>query len=380
MDKQQKELILTYFRKRILSGNGGPTNWSQYETSYILNHSNLFDIEKIKFTWVKWLDDLIKHPENFDKYNFQYNDERFAHIDQAEAIKFFPRFIELMDVENFSNYKIRNILIDRPGLISKMPSHKLKELDEYDLQNIFYVHPELARYDVFDFSKVNHPYILSSLLTLFPELGKKIDIKKINSMWSLWFMIKKNIEILRYSDIKDHQFHGDIIDNFFNEPELLLKVLNDPGLRKSIDITKAYEGDYARAIIHAPELIKYIDVNLIPSSGVFQILKSLPDVLPYFDINVLSEYQFTELVINNPRFMDSSYDILRLNSFYIKEILENHPDLITKFNKYKDNINDPLKKLGKTQLEDLIKSKPELEQYLLPYLDNINKTNIWWRG
>jgi hypothetical protein len=136
MDKQQRELIQTYIRKRkfkIISdinnlGNYDipiylPSILNFYELNYMINNDLLQDAE------------LKKIIQIMDNYYIDYFLSKFPNI----------KFINKINLNNLKDWNIRRILSDQPQLINYFKPY-LNKFDDINIEILLKNQPQLKKY------------------------------------------------------------------------------------------------------------------------------------------------------------------------------------------------------------------------------------------
>jgi len=198
MDKAQKQLVDTYFRKRkiaveLTNNEGERLNelkpyemrcglisgiLADYDFTYnskwelIDKHPELlnkFDIKSLGRTMMSVL--LVSHPEFLDAFKPYFN--QFWGEDIARVLKNHPQFINAFDLSKLNNYDIREILRNQPQLNNKLNTSRLTS---WDVAEILSNKPELA--DRFDLTKLNGGEI-ESLIRNQPQFADRFDLSSV---------------------------------------------------------------------------------------------------------------------------------------------------------------------------------------------------------
>ena len=183
MNKRQKQLIKTYFRKRTISYNErrhsqyNPYDYSTHEIIYMLkNDLNRKDITKehvfnaisydksivdyIPYNFFDGLNNIqivmllaYEHPELIDVFS----DKALRNLDTVgvyDLLTIQPHMIDRLPLENLNDEYVIMVLSKRPELIDKLPLEKIKESlnNEYsreytlkDLEKLFNIQPQLRK-------------------------------------------------------------------------------------------------------------------------------------------------------------------------------------------------------------------------------------------
>lgn len=380
MDKVQKELLGTYFRKRNIIGNNDPRSRTHIEVEYILKHPESFDIENIRFSKLAWLNDVIKHPEIINKLDLQYNDYRFKYW-ESEILKYVPELIDLMDIGNIRKDQLIEILKIRPELIKKIPKENLEDIRPYELEDLLMKVPSLA--DYFDLDKIKNEYVIMELVKKRTELAKKLDLNKITTTYIFMSLIKERPEVIKYVDIQKRNDYADIIRQLLWDGKILYRILKDPEAAERIDFSNANEYLLSVAIRTEPRLIEYIDINNISSGFLFDILESQPKLISHVDINKLHNDDFGKLLIKYPDMINSGYDLSQISSYVMKDILKVRPEFFNNFYAIREKKHaglDIFNLFTMGELNELISAQPSLEPGLRPYIKRLENKNKWYHG
>jgi hypothetical protein len=384
MDKNQKELINTYFRKRLLVSEDKYSELKYYESEFIVSHPELFDIENVRITGIDWLDDIIKHPDKIPEYDFKNNDGRFYYIEPIVS-RYVPELIEYFDLDRLQPYLVHDILIDHPELITYFPRHKLNEIEESPfLSSLLISRPILGPY--FNLNKIEHETTLSVIIEGHPENALRIDTTKLSS-WTIIMLLRKNPIIIRYLRIKDHPKYNSVVKQLMEYPSVLINILENPQTSSEIDFDSASdipEFYIVNAIIAEPGLIKYIDVSNMSSSNRYRIVNKQPELIKYIDVSDFFTDNIVALLFNHPQlFREIKYDFSKLYKDDVIKLLKLHPEFFDKIHNDASKSSARYNSFDLMSSEDIIgllKVQPSLEPKLKPYIDRIKKIYGWYNG
>lgn len=143
MDKEQKQLIKTYFRKRDIAANheemGRHAEYTGYELDFAIKN-NLINFNDIK-------------PNSI-----------------ANALRIKPELIDYFKnrLDELNRYNISNILNSQPQLITYF-ENRLNELNKWNIINILKVQPELIDYFIDRLNELDK-WDIALIITKQPQL------------------------------------------------------------------------------------------------------------------------------------------------------------------------------------------------------------------
>ena len=172
MDKAQKQLIDTYFRKRKLATEvGSGMHYYPYELSYQIL-SGQKDINQFPRKTIVSI--LSKYPQWFDKVN---------------------------KPDTFNDFEIGVILSEQPQLFNKFNPARLRALDDTAIALILQKQPQSAdRFDLTDFSHWDAAKIVAEQ----PQLLNKFNIDKFNG-YDINTILEKQPQFVDYFDLNKLQ-------------------------------------------------------------------------------------------------------------------------------------------------------------------------------
>lgn len=144
MDKLQKQLIDTYFRKRRIKAETNIDDYNLYEIGYILTN----DLDT----------------SGFDRYSTMIAADKY------------PAFISKLNLNILYSIDIYQILTQRPELATLFDASKLNRYETYRLLS---VRPELGEWAIVDKFDGNS---IAKLLSQHPTLIKKFDLNNLNAL------------------------------------------------------------------------------------------------------------------------------------------------------------------------------------------------------
>lgn len=412
MDKVQKQLIDTYFRKRkIATEQGDEYKLKRYEINGLINNpeflnqfktdgkigkefsSLLFKYGNDKNKVAELISDNIHSlnvsdaidvddPEN-TKVNLDYifkNNEYYRRTlglyEMADIISVLPNYFSDGEIHNaiikdmnyyFNSGSLATIISKLPKYINDVPYDKFSY---YEIAKILVNQPQLYSYfeEKFDSDKQdernarnfyfglghNNDNNISSLLAKYPKIYKFIKSK-----------LSKNLNRMVISINPDIEFESNDFD-YWDTTELLKK---QPNLISRLDISKI-ESWHAREILKVqPQLFKYFK-NIFKKYDLVNLINDNPDIIKYMgfdDINTLDTYDRIDILANNPKLFDKiktdDFDEHKINRLLIKQ-----PLLATKYD---------LSSLKAHNIKTMIREQPKLAKYLnLNVLDSYDISDL----
>lgn len=223
MDKAQKELIKTYYRKRnIVVKQEDPLNpknhFRPYEYSVIALKNNL--INKDNFHYIDMVEAVINNPEivkYIDNMNI-FNDLAVSSIlrKQPKLIEYFKDRLDNIDNNNF----IIRILMKQPQLMEYFKDRFEDDmLDNSSIENIVELilkQPQLTKYLKYRLHEISDNYVADilkehpQLIEYFKDLSHKININYVADIVKEHPQLKKYFEDHPKIDQleKQHKDHG----------------------------------------------------------------------------------------------------------------------------------------------------------------------------
>jgi hypothetical protein len=205
MDKAQKRLVDTYFRKRTIASNQG------YDE---------FDFQKHELNY--W---YVHYPEEFKKLDYQQLPSEFVAkvlIDDPSVLKRFPMGLymngndlgqviskrpELIKLEpiqrilwKLQSYNVVAILLDHPELADDL---KEVSLDDDDMMYLIAKHPKLMTMtDDYGKTRFNPEYFTDAMVAYIlekqPQLIKVFNYKKLIGSYYLHDLLKAQPQLAPY--------------------------------------------------------------------------------------------------------------------------------------------------------------------------------------
>lgn len=373
MDKQQKEFITTYFRKRNMIANKNPIKREKYETAYMLNHPEMFNKDDYVFSSVSWLDDIIKNPEKIKQYKFVKNDNRFAGFMASEVLKYFPDFFELFPLNKISSSTLSNFLIDNPEYITKIPEEKLDSLDEhYALAVVesnpsyfidYFVKPNFVREAIF-----NDRNSIIRILSKDISVIDKLDTTRLDS-WDVMRVAQSQPEIIVHPKITEREDYQSIIEHVVYNSDALARIMQNPKLfelvKSHITISRYL---ISNVIKDHPELIKYFGPDKFKSETIAYIIGKNPQMVKYFNTRKINPTDYFHLLSSQPE-LYYIRTLSDLHMYHVKDLLKTHPQLIEPLLQAKAKPDwDEFTFLELDELKDIVEAQPSLGRYLKKYI------------
>jgi hypothetical protein len=241
MDKSQRQLIDTYFRKRAIANEEVKyTQHEEYELNYMIK--NNYGIDNLVSGDILYII-LSKGsiPPMLDKLLNRLNSN-----DKSEILKKHPELIDRIDTENLDQFDIGHIITKRPELINFFA----KDLPRLTSSTIY------------------------GILSDQPELHTYFHPSRINSGEAQWLIGK-------YPDI--------MIDYYglanFDQDNIANILTRKPSLHKLFDLDRLDERGLVKVLRYSPELIDILKPYLhkLSVSSISTLLDTRPDMYKYFE-------------------------------------------------------------------------------------------------
>lgn len=240
MDKAQRQLIDTYFRKRAIAAETEDDEYelTVYELIYLLEN-NKVGVNDLKDSEISII--LIKRPDLFEKIASEknINELKFRHIFEIMIAR--PELIDRFDFEKINNYhsfhsengeRLVKLLISHPELIDRFPTNIFSDSTVIELitNQPKFINRFINR---FESEKWNVASIIKILRT-FPELIDKFK-------YTYTYLSPREIFYFLY-------YKPELVEKFF-------KIYGKDRMEKIK--TEGTSGlIYANSIITFPDLIK----------------------------------------------------------------------------------------------------------------------------
>lgn len=367
MDKQQREFIATYFRKRNMITNPSPKKREAYETRYILGHPEMFDIQNMTFASLDWLDDIIKHPEKIEEYNFKKNDPRFQVWYTMEIMKYFPQFFELLNFDKIHQADLAEILVMYPDLIDKTPKDKLDALPGNHIAEIIKSNPKRFL-NYFDLSKITDKTSIKNLITAAPELSDRFDLSELTD-WDVFFISRDNPEIIAQPVIMKREDYKKILEHVQFDATSMFKVLQNPRLFKILTQHVPLNSYIFTGLISKyPESIKIVGEDKFKSSTIVGLIAEYPELRKYFNPKRIKPSDYYFLLSKRPE-LHQYRSLSDLHMYHVKELLKTRPELIKPVLQAKAKPDwDEFTYFDLSDLREILDAQPSLGQYLKKYI------------
>jgi len=339
MDKTQKQLIDTYFRKREIaageSGYGYPDSGEgikPYELLYMIKNNKINQEKTMSDSFGNHIAALInKDPRLYqDKDVMPYlNHLNINH--KTNILSNHPEFIDKPEFENIINdlkgNSIEVILEKQPELLNRFD---LSKLDTGNLINILAEQPHLVEMPIFE-----------KALRIYVKNGVRYDFwRKIDGSSHLSWRNKERGEVL-----------------YANQQRKFVNAVAKYPIYREL-----FSKEFKR-ISNYGEMI--------------DLLRADKTLLPYFDLSKPKDYTLRNLLVLLPEVIDkiSKEQIDTLDTYNIKQILQYHPDLRPYFEHILNPV--PVKNYGsiRKQIENDDRFA-NLRQYLSPLSDDITPTGL----
>jgi len=165
MDKVQKELLDTYFRKRRPIAMSMEYGFSAEELKYLVDNGTL------DFNKLLPMEQLSVNPDVAVRFKFTLRG-----MDSNEIVRVlvsYPRLYMYMNLDNLSGAGMADLINKRPELVNRLPKSRL---DGSHISYVLRMHPELI--DHLPIAKMKG-YEIYILLSSKPQLIDKVDLNKI---------------------------------------------------------------------------------------------------------------------------------------------------------------------------------------------------------
>lgn len=368
MDKQQREFIITYFRKRNMVANPYPRKREKYETLYMVRHPEMFDLDNINLATVSWLDDLIKHPEKLEQYNFKKNDQRFGIWLVPEIIKYFPQLFRFLNLDQVRDGDLADMIINNPELIDDVSSEKLDSFSPSYISHIVSTNPDrFIKY--FDISKVTDKSGIREIITKAPYLTNRFNLSGFTD-WDIYFIAAENPDILMNPDIVEREDYKKVLSHIvYNEDALLLILKRPEILRQVLQHVEISSYLIGSLVTKHPEAIKIIGEDRFKSSTIVDLLRRDSSLVRHFNTRRIKPSDYANLLMTNPE-LYKIRSLSDLHMYNVKELLKKHPELIKPLLDAKGKPDwDEFTYLTLDDLREIINAQPSLGQYLKKYVN-----------
>lgn len=287
MNKKQKQLIETYFRKREIVVNYKNTSLTEVENIFLIGQGKKPIIVRIE-DWV------------------------------LKRIEKEPNFIKNLDIDNLSSRNIGDILTTQPLVIDYLNS-VIDKVESEDITRIILNSPEFIK--KFDISKIDGPEI-PSVIIKYPKLINYLDLNKMSGFGVSYVLIEKPNYIKKLGGVT-HKMLGYFV---------MTVLKHQPTLVDFLDIKKMDGDKISNLLTSQPTLIDKLNpiLDRLTNSNVMNILVSHPNLIKKINVKNLDEEYITAILIRQPILIDQ-LDIGILDGYFIDEILTFQPQLRPKF-------------------------------------------------
>ena len=135
MNKKQKQLIDTYFRKREIAVGVSFVDFEQYENVFLMMQGKKPIIGEISDNAL----DLIMNPHNIN--NLKHHINELSGYDVSKILIYHPFLIDDLPIETLNQYDISYILNNQPSLVHKLP---VETLNSYNVSRILLTNSSLV--------------------------------------------------------------------------------------------------------------------------------------------------------------------------------------------------------------------------------------------
>ena len=172
MNKAQKQLLDTYFRKRKMAIEIGRMDYNRYELVYLMANDKKIDFGKLNAENIVWvlrhypqkIDEvdlkklrkqtpkikriLVDHPSFYDRLNAELNlTAEFDGRDISMLLIDAPELINKLDTTKLQGYALTDVIVYNPGLVPILAERgNLDSLIMKNVRDILATHPDLLPY------------------------------------------------------------------------------------------------------------------------------------------------------------------------------------------------------------------------------------------
>jgi arsenate reductase-like glutaredoxin family protein len=339
MDKAQKQLVDTYFRKREIaageSGYGYPDSGEgikSHELFYMIKNNKL-------------------NPQKINSGSFGNQIAALINKD--------PRLYQDKDVQPYLNhlniYNKANILSNHPEFINKPEfGDIINDLKGDSIEVILEKQPELL--NRFDLNKLN----VSNIINILAEQPHLVEMPIFEKALRTYVKNGDRFDFWRKID-------GSSYLSWRNKERGEVLYANQ-------------QRKFVNAIVKYPiyrELFAH-ELKRISNYGeMIDLLRADKTLLPYFDLSKPKDYTLRNLLVLLPEVIDkiSKEQIDTLDTYDIKQIQQYHPDL----RKYFEHILNPIPVKNYGSIRKQIENDDRfanLRQYLSPISDDVTPTGL----
>ncbi len=146
MDKAQKSLLDTYFRKRKLADETSDYHkFMFYELEYLVSR-DMYDASKIKPQLAVYM--LLHHPELINKFDIsKFNDELlFELLDSDKLADTALKYLPIEYIQKLTTSKFTVLLWNNPHLIDRFVKIMPEKFDSTVINMLIGTYPELENY------------------------------------------------------------------------------------------------------------------------------------------------------------------------------------------------------------------------------------------
>jgi len=408
MNKRQKQLINTYFRKREIAvnqniGHISNRNYTPYEESYVV-YRKLETMPIKNLSYREWSTLLTHNP--------QFIDEFLKHIDldvldinnKFKILTYQPQFEELLNV-NYDAYDynyglnedyLYNLLLKQPQFIDRVDERVVAKLEPYKRYKIILQNPEL--YDIITLRGISnsqhadlitkHPDLIHRFLEYFGES----QLQKLGR-YNIGNILLTHPDLYTLFDEKtiDELEDGVKLNIAKHSPEFTKKYIHktrDPHYLKEIIIKYPHmyyllsnmQRNFIRTYHHQlilkhPELIEKLED--ISQYTIVEVLLQDKNLMDKFDYSVFKKpHEFAYLFREIPEAINNDTVNKYISPEMHLQILNDYPDVIKNLSfKYiikKTFKVDGLVKFNPKAMNELLKRKPDIDDFIH------RRNKQWW--
>ena len=348
MDKNQKELINTYLRKRYISNRGTGLALQRYEINYMAENDPDY-LNHLRSDQLLTL--LLEKPHLISRANLS----RFDTFDAAEFLRRSPQYIDEINIlDRFHSSDIVQVLLKQPQLENRF---KLSKITQGDMTTLIEYQPQFL--DKFDLSRL----IGTSKLTIalkYPEtiLDGRIKITENEIITKVLLkhlrQYPKLLDVIDVNNIHDYEYIKEIINKFPRlVPKLNLKekFVSNYDIRNLLVWKPKLIDQFSEKQLHSlepsdiysilskyPELIYRLNNWTLLPSHVTGLLKIHPDLIDKLNIHILRSYDLEQVLSQQPQLIDK-LDMSNIDNDYASKLVSTHPNMFNKLKEHMSSFN-----------------------------------------
>lgn len=363
MDKLQKQLIDTYFRKRTIAAEQDGTNArTLQEMDYMNKHG--YNVGELNSVEEVLLNPSLYHERYFDgdeamiillqrpELIEQVNPDKISAYRRADLLTKHPQYFDKLNKKrDIKGWYLTKVLENQPQLVTRFSKEELAEIVDMNIVSILIAHPEIYKY--FDINRLSDFY-QAELLQHQPNLASVMDLSKMGSNYIARLLIM-------YPYLKDQYFSQ---VRFMNS-DIITILQQQPQLMDKFDYNAMRDWDVMDIIKSVPDITNYLTNEKIKELGAFRFQKAIienPTIIQNKKIQqiantLLDHYDKADIIFNAPSTVDY-FDLNLMDSYDISRFIKKNPKLITN-----PAIQQQLPKFRSYEIDILLKDRPKLAKY-----------------